>query len=109
MKQKLKYVALGSGLALVLLLAAGTYVSSQKRTEMPRQSLSVVAGTSDAKVAENMNNTLVIREMDFSLAADVADDKVLMGASHNVFVGKVIEQTGTRGDPLVPVVTQFAV
>src|SRR5712692_5597487 len=51
--------------------------------------------------------------MHASLAIPLADDRVLMGASHNVFVGKVISQIGTRAEPLssgkaIPI-TQFSV
>jgi hypothetical protein len=41
-------------------------------------------------------------------AANYADDAILMGASHNVFVGKVIAQVGNKelaGSPI----TQFSV
>lgn len=40
--------------------------------------------------------------------ADFIDDRVLMGASHNVFVGKVIEQVGSKSLGNNPE-TQFAV
>lgn len=40
--------------------------------------------------------------------ADFADDKVLVGASHNVFVGKVIAQSGTKQLGATPE-TQFSV
>lgn len=38
---------------------------------------------------------------------DVTDDRELVGAAHNVFVGKVIAQTGTTIDPYLR--TQFSV
>jgi len=40
-------------------------------------------------------------------AVDVTDDRELVGAAHNVFVGKVIAQTGTTTDPYLR--TQFSV
>jgi hypothetical protein len=43
-----------------------------------------------------------------SYAANFADDRVLMGASHDVFVGKVIAQTGTKKRGASPE-TQFSV
>lgn len=41
-------------------------------------------------------------------AADFSDDRILMGASHNVFVGKVIKQVGNKSIDDTPK-TQFAV
>jgi hypothetical protein len=46
--------------------------------------------------------------MDFIYPVDYADDRVLVGASHNVFVGRVIAQSGQRDRGLGPE-TQFAV
>lgn len=43
-----------------------------------------------------------------SFAIDVTDDNKLVGAAHNVFVGKVIDQTGTKTDRSSPQ-TQFSV
>jgi hypothetical protein len=40
--------------------------------------------------------------------ADFTDDRALMGASHNVFVGKVLEQIGTKERGIGPE-TQFKV
>lgn len=41
-------------------------------------------------------------------AADFSDDRILMGSSHNVFVAKVIKQTGNEPQTSAPS-TQFAV
>lgn len=46
--------------------------------------------------------------VDAQYAADFSDDKILMGASHNVFVGKVIRQSGTKERGIGPE-TQFEV
>lgn len=47
-------------------------------------------------------------ELHLSYAADYSDDKVLIGASHNIFVGKVIKQVGSESHLGVPK-TQFEV
>ncbi|OAI57502.1 hypothetical protein AYO50_01440 [Acidobacteria bacterium SCGC AG-212-P17] len=46
--------------------------------------------------------------IDFIYPVDYADDRVLVGASHDVFVGKVIAQSGQRDRGLGPE-TQFVV
>ncbi|MGC9968646.1 MAG: hypothetical protein ABSC29_02860 [Minisyncoccia bacterium] len=56
----------------------------------------------------NKSNAPVVRPIDFSYIADFADDKILLGASHNVFMGKVIRQIGTQDVGAGPE-TQFAV
>jgi hypothetical protein len=50
----------------------------------------------------------IVREMQTGYAANFEDDRILMGASHYVFVGKVIEQTGTENRGRIPE-TQFRV
>ncbi len=56
-----------------------------------------------------VNNTLpMVKQIDVQYAADFSDDRVLMGASHNVFVGKVIQQTGTKERGIGPE-TQYQV
>lgn len=47
-------------------------------------------------------------ELSPSYAADFSNDRFLMGASHNVFVGKVLRQTGTKERGIGPE-TQFEV
>ena len=49
-----------------------------------------------------------IRYIEPQYAADFSDDKVLVGASHNIFVGKVIEQIGKKESGIGPE-TQFSV
>jgi hypothetical protein len=49
-----------------------------------------------------------VRYMDPQYAADFSNDKILMGASHNVFVGKVIQKIGTKERGIGPE-TQFSV
>ncbi|MEK7546922.1 MAG: hypothetical protein AAB536_01950 [Patescibacteria group bacterium] len=39
---------------------------------------------------------LVVREIHQEWAANYADNKILVGSSHNVFVGKIIEQAGNK-------------
>lgn len=48
------------------------------------------------------------RQINQISAVDLEDDKALMGASHNVFVGKVIEEIGNK-DAGLSVETQFTV
>lgn len=54
------------------------------------------------------HNSAHTRYMDAQYAADFSDDKILVGASHNIFVGKVIEQIGTKEQDIGPE-TQFSV
>ena len=53
------------------------------------------------------NNESEIRYIASDFLVDVTDDRVLAGAAHNIFIGKVIAQTGTKTDrhPM----TQFSV
>lgn len=43
-----------------------------------------------------------------SYPANLADNKILMGAAHNVFIGKVVSQIGTESRSVMPE-TQFSV
>jgi len=61
-------------------------------------------GTSAASVTK----TMTVQPVDLQYAADFSNDKILMGASHNVFVGKVIAQIGTEERGIGPE-TQFQV
>lgn len=65
------------------------------------------------RVAQSKNKPPVIGKVDSILLVPLADDRALMGASHNVFVGKVISQIGVRQQVLSPGVSipisQFAV
>jgi hypothetical protein len=51
---------------------------------------------------------LQVRTVDAEYAADFSNDEILMGASHNVFIGKVIRQTGEKERGIGPE-TQFQV
>lgn len=53
-------------------------------------------------------NTQKVVTIKPSVLFDFSDDRVLMGASQNVFVGKVIKQVGTKARSTVPE-TQFSV
>jgi hypothetical protein len=46
--------------------------------------------------------------LDFEYAANFIDDNILVGASHNIFVGKVIKQVGNKSRGFGPE-TQFSV
>lgn len=50
----------------------------------------------------------IIRVIDPMYVADFSDDGVLVGASHNIFVGKVIREVGNKDIGIGPV-TQFEV
>ncbi|MDO8659307.1 MAG: hypothetical protein Q7K54_01775 [Candidatus Parcubacteria bacterium] len=50
----------------------------------------------------------ITREIHVQYVADFSDDRILMGASHNVFVGKVIKQVGDKRLGETPE-TQFTV
>lgn len=47
-------------------------------------------------------------EIHFQYPADFSDDRILVGASHNIFVGKVIKQVGNKSIGAAPE-TQFEV
>ncbi len=68
-------------------------------------SLSAIASTMFSTQSPAMQKVAIIHP---SYPADFSDNAILMGASHNVFVGKVIAQVGTNelaGSPT----TQFSV
>jgi len=47
--------------------------------------------------SQNKKQSVIVKSVDAIYSANFADDRVLMGAAQNVFVGKVIGQTGTEG------------
>ncbi|WP_400242667.1 hypothetical protein AB3U99_16660 [Niallia sp. JL1B1071] len=53
-------------------------------------------------------DTPVIRTLEYSHAFDVSDARRLVGWADNVFIGKVIEQVGTKSKDVIPE-TQFKV
>src|SRR5258707_718270 len=97
MNQTLKYKMVGICLLLTVFFSAGTYLYAHRNHD----------------VSAVLNNPPPIVKMHALLAIPLADDRVLMGASHNVFIGKVISQIGTRAVDLghgnmIPV-SQFSV
>jgi hypothetical protein len=70
--------------------------------------LAVLLGTLGlAAVLQSLNASSIV-EMHHSYAANFADDKILMGASHNVFVAKVVKEIGQKERGVGPE-TQFEV
>lgn len=59
-------------------------------------------------ISLNIIKLPVEREIHLQYVADFSDNKVLMGASHNVFVGKVLKQTGNLDTGIGPE-TQYSV
>ena len=57
---------------------------------------------------KSSNRILHEKEIDPVYAVNFSDDRILVGASHNIFVGKVIKQIGTKLGGMNPE-TQFAV
>jgi hypothetical protein len=66
------------------------------------------AGLLVVMMVMSVSKPLVIKEIEGQYAGDFADDRVLVGASTNVFIGKVIEQAGNRERGIGPE-TQFTV
>lgn len=62
----------------------------------------------DEKVNETTKQPISVIRTDAQYAADFSDNKVLMGASHNVFIGKVVRQVGDKERGIGPE-TQFQV
>ncbi len=58
--------------------------------------------------ASQDNNVFTMKHIDFIYPADFANDEILMGAAHNVFVGRVVRQIGIQDFGVGPE-TQFAV
>lgn len=54
------------------------------------------------------HQTLAIHRLEPLYAADFSNDRILVGASHNIFVGRVIAQSGTKERGIGPE-TQFRV
>ena len=59
-------------------------------------------------VSQNINESSATVGMEMEYAADFSNNRVLMGASHNVFVGKIIKQVGDKERGIGPE-TQFEV
>lgn len=57
---------------------------------------------------QSVNQPTRIQYIDTQYAADFSNDAILMGASHNVFIGKVLAQTGAKERGIGPE-TQFSV
>lgn len=59
-------------------------------------------------VHKNIIKFPIQKTIEVQYAADFSDDKIFMGASHHVFVGKVIKEAGTKDAGMDPE-TQFEV
>lgn len=57
---------------------------------------------------QHINGPIITKATHPVYAADFANDKILIGGSHNVFIGKVIEQAGTSTGAVGPE-TEFSV
>lgn len=68
----------------------------------------IIIGVLSANSLHSAYKHLPVQEVHVQYAADFSDDKILMGASHNVFVGKVTKQVGTEERGIGPE-TQFEV
>jgi hypothetical protein len=68
----------------------------------------MVIGVATSLVYANTKKQNKIQYIDLQYAADFSDDKVLVGASHNIFIGKVVKQAGTQERGIGPE-TQFEV
>lgn len=100
MSQILKYKLIGTSLIFMVFLGAGMDLYANEN----RDTHTVLSST---------NNPPRIAEVHPFFAIDLNDDRVLMGASHNVFVGRVVSQIATIAVPAgsngtLPV-TQFSV
>jgi len=63
---------------------------------------------SSNKSVQKNDNSVPIVEMDAIYPANFANDAILVGASHNIFIGTVLNEIGTRDRGFGPE-TQFAV
>lgn len=59
-------------------------------------------------LAFNFKNETKVKHIDQQYAADFSDDRVLVGASHDIFIGKIIRQTGAKERGIGPE-TQYMV
>jgi len=116
MNQSFKYKLLGASLVLIVSVV-GIYLHIRHDPVRPVPNIDLLSeqlvppssiGNVKRIGAQAINPKLVVREADPVYPADFSDDKILMGASHNVFIGKVISQIGT-GDYGVGPETQFEV
>jgi hypothetical protein len=114
MKHSLKYKLIVIVPLLMMLFGVGSYLYPGKKQNAAPPSFPTVISNANIKRASGTSNKVpAIANVEASFAVPLGDDRVLMGASHNVFVGKVVSQIGTRGMILgsgrtLPI-TQFSV
>lgn len=89
MKQVLKHTYVSIGIYFVLVVVVGVGAHSWL---LPKKQ--------DLNEASNTRSK--IAEVHGILAFPLKDNRVLLGASHNVFVGKVLSQSGVRSEILSP-------
>ncbi len=103
-----------SGLALSGIVFAFMFSTSHRSSNgnvvLASSNMSTPTTSSQAPTSPINSKTVGI---DMQFASNLADDRVLLGASHNVFVGKVVGRVNTRIVPLdsrfnIPI-TQFSV
>lgn len=70
--------------------------------------LVIVLGIGTFGYAKGFKPTQKVKYIDTQYAADFSNDKILVGAAHNIFVGKVIKQSGVSKSS-TGVETQFEV
>jgi hypothetical protein len=104
MKAQLKYIVTGIFLT-AFIFTGGVFFYALQSRESYRQPASKLAAAiaaessvsnPSAHTIDNVNMQTPIVRSEAILAIPLGDDRVLMGASHNVFVGKVMSQGGYK-------------
>lgn len=77
------------------------------------QSTILNPGVNNTRITQSVRSVPAVVGIDMQFALNLADDRILMGASHNVFVGKVINEIGVeevQANPRLTIpITQFVV
>lgn len=114
MKTITKIIKIATSLTLVIAVTATVgfyfYIHGLKSALATVDSLPIspVSYYRPISVTSSQNKSVGAVGMALEYAADFSNDRILMGASHNVFVAKVIRQTGDRERRIGPE-TQFEV
>ena len=117
-KKFFRYFALIVFIGATSLMVGNIYVNEPARLALTNNTNQIISSNLSAASFTSLqpikastsqkSNRIAIKEIDPEYAADFSYDRILVGASHNIFVGKVIQQVGNKDRGVGPE-TQFQV